>query len=184
VLKKMFLEAMSRAATTVSVVTTDGPAGLKGATVSAMTSVCVDPGAPALLVCMHHLGQAAKAICKNKVFCVNILRDQQRRMADRFAGRLNSEAVDRFADESWRRLATGAPAATDALASFDCKLTEVVRCGSHWIFIGEVVEVVLSEHEAPLVYANRDYRRLRNETNNGPPAGALATSGQGGRYEQ
>ena len=45
-----FLQAMSRAANTVCVVTTDGPAGKFGVTVSAMTSVSIDDAGPSLLV--------------------------------------------------------------------------------------------------------------------------------------
>jgi flavin reductase (DIM6/NTAB) family NADH-FMN oxidoreductase RutF len=162
-LKRAFIEGMSRAAATVSIVTTAGDAGREGVTVSAMTSVCVDPGAPSLLVCMHHQGRTAQAICQNKIFCVNVLREEHGRLADLFAGRVQDETVERFASGVWATLTTGAPVAAEALASFDCKLTESVRCGSHWIFIGEVIDLVLGEHKAPLVYANRAYRALCSE---------------------
>jgi flavin reductase len=41
-LRAAFLEGMSRSAASVSVVTTDGPAGRGGVTVSAMTSISAD----------------------------------------------------------------------------------------------------------------------------------------------
>jgi flavin reductase (DIM6/NTAB) family NADH-FMN oxidoreductase RutF len=159
-LKQDFLEGMSRAAATVTVVTTEGRVGRDGVTVSAMTSVSVDPGAPSLLVCLHHLGRAAQAISENGVFCVNLLHDEHGRLADRFAGRLKDEVTDRFAGAVWRVLTTGAPAAADALAAFDCKLLKAERCGSHWIFLGEVVDLMLGDRRAPLIYANRTYRTL------------------------
>ena len=46
-----FVEAMSRAVSGVSIVTTDGQAGRFGQTVSAMSSVSADP--PLLLVCIN-----------------------------------------------------------------------------------------------------------------------------------
>jgi flavin reductase (DIM6/NTAB) family NADH-FMN oxidoreductase RutF len=175
-LKQAFLEGMSRAAATVSVVTTAGDAGRDGVTVSAMTSVCTDPGAPSLLVCMHHQGRTAQAIHQNKVFCVNVLHEERGRLADLFAGRLKKDAADKFANESWTTLTTGAPVAVDALVSFDCKLTEAVRCGSHWVFIGEVVDVLLGKHKAPLIYANRAYRKLSREPDSGLPPGMRAAA--------
>ena len=159
-LRQDFLEGMSRAAATVSIVTTAGGAGREGVTVSAMTSVSADPGPPSLLVCLHHLGRAAQAISDNKVFCVNLLHDEHGRLADLFAGRLKDEIADKFAVTAWQTLATGAPVAADALAAFDCQLLRAERCGSHWIFIGEVADLLLGERRAPLVYANRTYRTL------------------------
>lgn len=163
-LKQMFVDGMSRAAASVSVVTTDGDAGREGITVSAMTSVSIDPGAPALLVCMHHLGQAAQAVTKNSVFCVNVLGDDQSHIADLFAGRLKDQIVDKFAGEGWQTLVTGAPVISGAVVSFDCRLRESVRCGSHWIFIGDVVDIAFGDHKRPLIYANRAYQSLSSDS--------------------
>lgn len=162
-LKQAFIEGMSRAAASVSIVTTAGEGGREGVTVSAMTSVSADPGSPQLLVCMHHEGRTAQAICKNRLFCVNVLREEHVYLADQFAGRSKDDTVSRFASEAWVTLKTGAPVAVDALVSFDCTLTEALRRGSHWIFVGEVLAVSLGEHKSPLIYANRGYRNLKDD---------------------
>ena len=52
-LRSAFVDAMSRVASTVHIVTTDGPGGRVGATVSAMTSVSADTPMPTLLVCLN-----------------------------------------------------------------------------------------------------------------------------------
>ena len=52
-LRQRFLNGMGLAACTVNVVTTDGPAGRHGVTVSAMSSVSADMDQPTLLVCIH-----------------------------------------------------------------------------------------------------------------------------------
>ena len=57
-LRQQFVEGMARAATFVSVITTDGPGGQHGVTVSSMTSVSADGEAPSLLVCIHHKSPA------------------------------------------------------------------------------------------------------------------------------
>src|SRR4030088_2324579 len=85
-IRAQFLDGMSRAAFCVNVVTTDGPAGRAGVTVSAMSSVSADGNSPTVLVCIHHQSRTAAAIVENGVFCLNILRDDQSDIADRFGG--------------------------------------------------------------------------------------------------
>jgi len=76
-LRERFRNAMSRVAATVNVVTTDGPAGRFGVTVSAMSSVSADGEKPIMLVCVNTQSATADSILENGVFCVNILRDDQ-----------------------------------------------------------------------------------------------------------
>ncbi len=156
-LRTRFLEAMGQAAATVSVVTTDGPAGRAGVTVSALCSVSADP--PTLLVCIDHRSRACAAVRGNRRFCVNLLGDHQSEISDTFAGRLPAPGGDKFACAQWRALATGAPALEDALMALDCRLVARLRQGSHSVFIGAVAEVALGEG-APLIYARRAYRNL------------------------
>jgi flavin reductase (DIM6/NTAB) family NADH-FMN oxidoreductase RutF len=154
-LREDFLEGMSRAATTVNVVTTDGPGGRAGVTVSAMSSVSADR--PALLVCVHQASPACQAIKRNGHFCVNVLRAEQAEISDRFAGRVRSGDGDKFAGASWRRLATGAPALDGALVAFDCTVMKQVDWGTHTVFIADVVDIELTEPGHPLIYASRAY---------------------------
>jgi flavin reductase (DIM6/NTAB) family NADH-FMN oxidoreductase RutF len=154
-LRDSFLEGMSRAATTVNVVTTDGSGGRAGVTVSAMSSVSADR--PALLVCVHQASPACRAIKENRRLCVNVLRAEQAAISDRFAGRVKSG--DKFAGARWRRLATGAPALEDALVAFDCTVMQEVDWDTHTIFIAEVVDVELAQSGSPLIYADRTYGR-------------------------
>ena len=161
--REQYLEAMSRSAATVAVVATDGPAGRAGVTVSTLCSVSADP--PQLLVCVHHESAACDALRRNGRFSVNVLRDDQWAISDRFAGRGGatdgSPDGDKFAGAEWTALSTGAPALLGALAAYDCRLARHLRCGSHVIFIGDVVDVVIGDAEAAgggaLVYANRAY---------------------------
>jgi flavin reductase len=155
VLRSDFLEAMSRAACTVSVVTTDGPQGRAGVTVSALASVSAE--APSLLVCVHHMSPAAAAVLANGVFCVNLLRDDQSAIADTFAGRLKTADGDKFSCAEWAGFSTGAPRVVDPLAAFDCRLSDSARVGTHHVFFGEVTDIFLAAAGRPLIYANRRY---------------------------
>lgn len=149
-----FIDAMRRAASGVTVVTTDGPAGRFGVTVSAMTSVSADP--PSVLVCVNTTSRAVDSIGANKRFCVNLLAHDQTELSDVFAGRLRR--ADRFAGFPWSTLGTGAPAFADALSCFDCRLVERHVFGSHMVFMGLVV-AVRSGVGVPLVYHDRAYCR-------------------------
>jgi flavin reductase (DIM6/NTAB) family NADH-FMN oxidoreductase RutF len=142
----------------VSVVTTDGPSGRFGLTVSAMSSVSADGPAPTLLVCINHRSAAADALLANGVFCVNVLRDDQAYISDTFAGRAGTPAPEKFACASWTVLVTGAPRVVDPLVAFDCRILSVERVGTHFVVVGAVEAVYASgAGGAPLIYANRAY---------------------------
>lgn len=155
-IRQMFLNGMSHAASTVNVVTTDGPVGRAGVTVSAMSSVSADTSRPTLLVCVHHLSPAAAAIIGNEVFCVNVLRDDQTLISDSFSGRLK-DGKDKFACAEWTVDVTGAPRVVNPLVAFDCRLVSSERIGTHHVFMGEVEHVFIAESGSPLIYANRAY---------------------------
>jgi flavin reductase (DIM6/NTAB) family NADH-FMN oxidoreductase RutF len=156
-LRSIFLEGMSHAASTVNIVTTDGPAGRAGVTVSAMTSVSADTPAPSLLVCIHHLGAACPAILKNGVFCVNVLRDDQALISDTFAGRIEMPDGDKFACADWTIQKTGAPRVINPLVAFDCRLTHSELIGTHYVMFGAVEDIFIGQQGLPLIYANRAY---------------------------
>lgn len=157
-LRQDFIHAMSRAAATVSVVTTDGDAGRAGVTVSAMTSVSADGEAPTILICVNKGASAANPILVNGRFAVNVLSADQQDLADTFAGRIDAPGDDRFAVGDWTTLATGAPILA-ALASFDCDVQSAELVGTHHVIIGLVRAVRVSEDGAPLIYGMRSYLR-------------------------
>jgi flavin reductase (DIM6/NTAB) family NADH-FMN oxidoreductase RutF len=156
-LRQQFLNGMSHAACTVNVVTTDGPAGRHGVTVSAMVSVSADTPQPTLLVCIHHLSPAADAVLRNGAFCVNVLREDQVHISDSFAGRSGARGAGKFGCTLWTTQVTGAPSVVDALVAFDCRVTASERIGSHVVVFGAVHDIAVAEAGAPLIYANRAY---------------------------
>ncbi|WP_413203415.1 flavin reductase family protein [Rhodospirillum sp. A1_3_36] len=158
-LRTAFLDGMSRVATSVSVVTTAGPAGRMGVTVSAMSSVCADDPGPHLVVCVHRLSPARAAILENGVFCVNVLGREQAEVSDTFAGRLSAPGGDKFAPFAWTTLETGAPVLANALVTFDCRVTDMVEVGTHGVIFGAVAWVSMGEGAdgGPLLHASRAY---------------------------
>lgn len=156
-----FVAAMSRAASSVSIVTTKGGGKQSGVTVSSMTSVSAEP--PAILVCIRKASGVAADVLRNKVFCVSMLRDDQSAVADVFAGR-GAADIDRFCSGDWEELATGCPALVGAVTAFDCTLADCHAFGSHFLFIGQVVGVRSVDAASTLVYHDRKYCKVAPAT--------------------
>uniref|UniRef100_UPI003B519E2D flavin reductase family protein n=1 Tax=Roseovarius indicus TaxID=540747 RepID=UPI003B519E2D len=151
-----FISAMRRVAASVTVVTTDGPAGRAGATVSAFSSVSADP--PTVLVCLHAQSRIAGFVQENKRFCVNVLPERSSDIADRFAGRHDGSVPDRF-DGIEVFAPRGHAPVIDGATAFQCDLQQVVRSGSHLIVVGHVRDVLVSA-APPLAYRDGAYHRV------------------------
>lgn len=150
-----FTEAMRRAATTVAVVTTTGPAGQFGVTVSAVSSVSADP--PSILVCVNHGSPVAEAITRNGVFAVNLLDVHQQDISEIFAGRHPTSREEHLQSRAWTTLATGVPVLTGAAAVFDCRVAAQITFGTHLLLVGGVEELNFAPDAPPLVYHDRNY---------------------------
>ncbi|WP_246436839.1 flavin reductase family protein [Parapusillimonas granuli] len=148
---------MRHAAASVTVLTTDGPAGRGGVTVSAFCSLSADP--PSVLACVHQASPVLKLIRENRRVCVNLLATDQTHVADSFAGRIAQWRSNRFACAEWDEVENGAPQLRGALASFNCTLAGEMPFGSHYILIGRV-EQVASSARGGLLYADRAYRHI------------------------
>ncbi len=149
-----FTDAMSRAVSGVSIVTTDGPHGRFGLTVSSMTSVSVDP--PMLLICVNRTSIAHDAIRDNERFAINVLAAEQQDVASQFAGRSDDGERYRFDQNIWD--ASKLPRIRGAAAYFECQLVSAMTFGSHSVIVGQVVESSAGE-EAPLLYTGRNFGR-------------------------
>lgn len=155
-----FTRAMRGTATGVNVVTTDGPAGRFGLTISAFSSVSAEP--PTVLVCINRRSPACNAARENRAFCVNVLSTAQRPLADTFSGNPADGEPYGFETGSWTYSQTGSPLLDDSIASFDCTLDSAIDAGTHTIFVG-TVRAVEHNDTSPLLYTDRSYRRACSE---------------------
>ncbi|CTQ59116.1 MAG: flavin reductase [Roseibium album] len=153
-----FREAMSRIAAAVHVVTTDGPGGRQGATVSAACSVSDDPAS--ILICLNRQTRMHSAVLKNRCFCLNTLTHDHQEISDTFAGRFDLEIPDRFVKGEWTNLATGCPALDSARLSVDCDIYSVSEMGTHSIIVGTVVDLRMTDPGKSLLYVRRGYKSL------------------------
>jgi flavin reductase (NADH)/flavin reductase/chlorophenol-4-monooxygenase component 1 len=150
-----FREALSRAVTPVTVVTTAGHAGMAGITCSAVSSVCDSP--PTILVCINRKSYANGIIKGNGVLCVNWLSAGQKEIANLFAGVGAVPMEERFSRGEWQTLATGAPAAAAACVALDCEILSASEIGTHSVFLARVLARTDEAAIEPLVYCRRSY---------------------------
>lgn len=154
----LFREGMSRVASAVHIITTDGAAGKAGLTATAVSSLSADP--PMLLACVKRSASSAPILKQNGVFVVNTLAASHRELADLFAGRTGVRGAERFDGHEWIKGETGSPILPDALASFECRVSQILDVATHEILIGHVVAVRLGAKAAHLVYADRAYKSV------------------------
>lgn len=142
-----FRKAMGSFAAGVTVVTTCHEGRLVGTTVSAFSSVSMEP--PLVMVCLKRESRTLAALSQARAFCVNILASDQGDLAHRFA---RSGADDRFALTAVEAGVCGAPLLAGAVAAVECALHAVHDGGDHEILVGRVLRVVVDEAKVPLVY--------------------------------
>jgi flavin reductase (DIM6/NTAB) family NADH-FMN oxidoreductase RutF len=142
-----FRKAMGGFPAGVTVVTARHDGRLVGTTVSAFSSVSMDP--PLVMVCLKRDSRTLAALSLARAFCVNILAREQGDLAHRFA---KSGADDRFALTAIEPGVCGAPLLAGCVASVECELRAVHDGGDHEILVGRVLRVVTDETKTPLVY--------------------------------
>ena len=150
-IEAQFKDAMAMMAAAIQVVTTDGPAGRGGLTVTAACSVCQDP--PRLLVCVNSAASAHPFVQANGRLSLNVLSAGQEDVAMAFGGKVAPEL--RFDVGSWSSDDFGQPMLHGACAHFSCVVHETVTSGTHTIFVCDVHDARGDKDRQPLVYHAR-----------------------------
>jgi flavin reductase (DIM6/NTAB) family NADH-FMN oxidoreductase RutF len=154
--KIQFRTALSRFASGVTVVTTqDAEARPLGITVSAFSSLSLDP--PLVLVCIDRGAYLHDAFQASGVFVVNVLGAGQEDLSRLFASR----EPDKFAGLGYTRGLGGVPVLADTLAAIECRLKHAYEGGDHTIFVGEVETVTVRDAGQPLLYYRGGYATMK-----------------------
>jgi flavin reductase (DIM6/NTAB) family NADH-FMN oxidoreductase RutF len=152
----LFKEAASLFASGVTVVTAHTPEATHGVTVSAFSSLSIDP--TMVLVCLAHNARVLPMIRESGAFSVSVLSEGQQDLA--VALSKSSRAIGEGMDGITRPGLTGIPIIEGCVSYFECTLREEVVGGDHAILLGHVEAAGRGSGEAPLVYFNRQFRRL------------------------
>jgi flavin reductase (DIM6/NTAB) family NADH-FMN oxidoreductase RutF len=150
-----FREVLGRWASGVTIVTSRSGERVHGMTVSAFSSVSLEP--PLVLVCADKSSDTCTLIRESGVFAVNILARGQDALSRRFAAKQDEDR--RFEGLAVERAVTGAPL-LGGLASLDCTLVASHDAGDHVIYVGRVEALRLRPDAEPLLYYHGAYRGL------------------------
>lgn len=149
----VFKSALSRFASGVTVVTTVADGARFGITVSAFSSLSLEP--PLVLICIAGGAPSHDAIANAGKFVVNILSADQEAISNMFASRVE----DKFEGIEWHAGDLGLPVIDGSLGSIECVLHDSLAGGDHTIYVGRVVGAHLTDGQ-PLIYGEGGYRRL------------------------
>lgn len=148
-----FRRTLSHFASGVTIVTTRSGETDYGLTVSAFSSLSLDP--PLILVCIEKTVKTHEAIRNAGRFVVNLLGESQQELSNRFASRID----DKFAGLDIRRGTSSIAILSGALGFLECRVSSALEGGDHTIFVGEI-ENAETFDGAPLVYFRGAYRTL------------------------
>jgi len=130
------------------------------------TVACMAP--PMVCVAINHVRYTAKGIGENKTFSLNVPGAKGVVPAD-YCGLVSGEKEDKSkVYTSFYGKAKTAPMAQECPVNIECRLFKSVDCGSHMLYIGEIVEIHASKSCVtdgkpdltkidPIVYAQATY---------------------------
>jgi 3-hydroxy-9,10-secoandrosta-1,3,5(10)-triene-9,17-dione monooxygenase reductase component len=155
----LFRMVMGHFVTGVTVVTAlDGERPF-GITVSAVTSVSLEP--PLVMVALDRRRFLTPIVRVAGRYAVNVLSEDQQAMSDCFAGAPVVPGRDAFCGAAWHAGATGLPLIDGAIATLECTVVETFSAGDHDLFIGRVDSLDNElHHPMPLLYYRRRYLRI------------------------
>jgi len=154
-----FKSAAAKFPSGVAVVTSGHGSVVHGVTVSAFSSLSLDP--PQVLVCLARWSKLNALILSSNTFAVNILASDQAEFSDFFA-RPGRDPVTTFTEievPHWIG-ANGCPIIAGVAAYFDCCVMMANESGDHSVFFGDVVAASADPSKAPLLFYDRAYRDI------------------------
>ena len=143
---RSFRDALGSFATGVALITAAPSGDPAGLIVNSLTSVSLEP--PLISFCPSRSSLTWSRMRRARRFGINVLGRQH----ERFAQRATPVGADRFAGLDWEPGHGGVPLLTDALATLQCGIVAEHPAGDHWIVVGRVDNLRISQVSEPLVF--------------------------------
>ena len=154
-----YRDAMARMPSAISIVTTNGPGGKWGTTVSAICSVSDSP--PMILICLNRENRANAIIKKNMVLAVNVLSDNQFQFSSKFASKSPDALELEFTATHWKSYRDVLPVLGGAAVNLVGKVDRSIEVASHTVFF-VLVELIATYNESmPIVYFDRNFHSVK-----------------------
>lgn len=94
---------------------------------------------------------------KSKVFCINVLSEEQIDLAKHF-GFQSGRKINKFETIPYKFALKGSPVILSSIAYFECEVTHLYEAGDHIIVVGEVGDYeVIRPESKPLMFKWDDY---------------------------
>jgi len=108
-----------------------------------------------LLICFsinpeHH---SYKLLKEGAVCCISVLDNEQYVIADHFG---KSNIKDKMDGYSWYETETKAPALSESLAYFDCRVDHYSDAGDHKLVVCQVIDAAILNEGDPMLYGDTD----------------------------
>jgi flavin reductase (DIM6/NTAB) family NADH-FMN oxidoreductase RutF len=157
-----FRRAAGQFATGILVVSTRLDGVPHSMTVSAFTSVSLEP--LLVLFCAEKIARFHEAVLTAGQWAVSVL-DEDSEKVSRWLATRGRPLEDQLEEIPWHAgPLTGAPILDNALAALECRTTAVHDGGDHTIIVGEVIGVTPPRSAGrPLVFYASQYRRLADD---------------------
>lgn len=154
---RKFRDVLGTFASGITVITTTSNGVPVGMTCQSFSSVSLDP--PLVLFVPARSSRAWPVIQRTGRFCVNVLAADQEHVSAQMA----SKGADKFAGIGWHPSeVTGLPVVEGSLAHLDCTIHAVHEGGDHYVVIGRVEHLEVSDPAnavtEPLLYFRGRYR--------------------------
>jgi len=156
--QEVFKAVLGRWASGVTIVTSRAEGKIHGMTVSAFSSVSLEP--PLVLVCADKSSITNELIEKSGIYAVHILSKEQQELSNKFASKKDEHR--RFEGINCSTMVTGAPVLPDCLAVLDCTVVAAHDAGDHIVYVGRV-EDATNLDVTPLLYYQGAYRDFSSE---------------------
>lgn len=138
-------------ATGIAVVATRASDGKReGLTINSFSSLSLEP--PLVLWSLRKQAPSLDSFASSSHFSVSVLDRSQKALSDHFS----KPRPDKFHGVQHGEGLGGCPVISDALATFECKRTEMIEAGDHVIFIGQVLRACYTQ-STPLLYIGGRY---------------------------
>ncbi|MFX1676404.1 flavin reductase family protein [Paraburkholderia sp. A2WS-5] len=162
-LSRCFVQAMRGFAGAVCVVTVADAEVRSGFTATSVSSFSAQP--PMVVASLKATSSSAALLERTRRFGVNLLRTEQRAIAERFAGFCGEQGEARYGDDQWvHAIPDGAPLLANSVVAMDCEVEELIVRHGHLLIIGRVRAVNRDESTpCPLVYWQGRYTALADQ---------------------
>ena len=149
---------MRRFATGVTVVTLADQGEQAAITVSAFTSISLDPAI--VMVSIHGAGSASEVLNRTEGIGIHLLGKSDALLSDRCAS--SGSWDEKLSGFSWRRGHTGVPLIDGPATVIEARVMQKLTVGTHIVTFGEVEQIYFNgtPPEEPLLYFDQSYRTI------------------------